>query len=146
MLRILFTLLTLCVLALTSQAEAPNNQSDFLNYTVQHTVFNSTFVPAEIAKIYKLKRSAYESLINVSVYSNEKPMQTIAADISGSVRNLMQQKTKLKFIEIKEQNAVYYLAPVRINGEETLHFELEVKPSSTDTELKINFDQKVYSD
>ncbi|WP_096085638.1 DUF4426 domain-containing protein [Agaribacterium haliotis] len=132
--------------AALADIKAPQSHSDFDQYSVHYSVFNSTFIPADVAKIYGIKRSAYESLINVSIYNNNKPMQSIAADINGRVRNLLQQSKKLDFIEIKEKNAVYYIAPVRINGEEVVHFELKVTPDGSNETLNVNFNKKLYSD
>ena len=119
---------------------------DFANYSVHYNVFNSTFIPAEIANLHKLKRSAYESLINVSVYKNDQPNATVPVKLSGSVRNLMQQVKPLEFIEIKETNAVYYLAPIRVNGEEILHFDFVASPIDSDETLTVTFSKKVFSD
>ncbi len=129
-----------------SQAAKPyDTTTDFAEYTVRHVVFNSTFVLPEVAKIYKLKRSKYESLLNISVYKKGEA-GSIPATISGTVKNLMQQQKVLDIKEIEEKNAVYYLSPVRVANEELLHFELIIRPNGSQQDLTVKFSQKVYAD
>lgn len=125
--------------------EAFSNQHDFSSHSVRYSVFNSTFVPADVAKAYGIKRSAYESLINVSV----SPLGEYGAypsKISGTVTNLLQQQQILEFIEIAEKDATYYIAPLRVNGREDVHIELKIQPEGSDEELNLKFSQKLYSD
>lgn len=46
--------------------------------------------------------------------------------MSGNATNLIQQSRPLKFKEIREGDAVYYLAPLRYENEETLTFNVDV--------------------
>lgn len=134
--------------AITAHAEAAlekTTKTVFGQYTVGHVVFNSTFIQPEVAAIYQLKRSKYESLLNISV-NKEGQSGSIPALISGTVTNLMQQQKQLKLKEISEKNATYYLAPIRIANEEVLHFELTVRPEGSSKDLHIKFTQKVYAD
>ncbi len=149
------TVLFVCVfcLGLTAHAQgikaedqAPyNGQQDFKQYSVHYAVFNSTFIPADVAARYEIKRSPYESLINVSLAPRGE-YGALPAAISGSVRNLMQQQKPLKFIEIQEDGATYYLAPIRVSSEEVLHFELALTPQGSDDTLHVQFSKKVYAD
>jgi len=113
-------------------------------YTVRHVVFNSTFVLPEVAKIYGIKRSKYESMLNVSL-SPQGKAGSLPAEVKGTITNLMQQQKVLQFKEIKEKNATYYLAPIRVSNEELLHFELTLKPASGEA-LQVKFSQTVYAD
>ncbi len=122
-------------------------ESVFDKYRVRHVVFNSTFVQPEVAKIYQIKRSKYESILNVSL-SKLTEDGSLPAAITGTVTNLMQQQKNLVFQEISEENATYYIAPVRIANEELLRFELRVIPQldSEQVPLTVKFSQTVYAD
>ena len=138
------------MLALSASAQKDpklKTESDFENYRVQHVVFNSTFIQEDIAKTYGLKRSKYESLLNISVYDkrSKKTIATVPAKITGTVKNLMQQQKTLDVIEINEKDTVYYLAPIRVANEELLHFELSITPKGSDP-LIVKFSQTVYAD
>ncbi|MFL0803997.1 MAG: DUF4426 domain-containing protein [Agarilytica sp.] len=131
--------------AFSQEGKPYDTTTDFAEYTVRHVVFNSTFVLPEVAKIYQLKRSKYESLLNISVYKRGQ-VGSIPATISGTVKNLMQQQKRLDIKQIEEKNAVYYLSPVRVANEELLHFELTIRPEGSQRDLTVKFSQKVYAD
>jgi len=137
--------IVVCATLFSFSVLALENQKDFDDYSVHFNVFNSTFVPDHIAAQHKIKRSKYESLINVSLSPLGK-YGALPATIKGTVTNLLQQQKTLEFIEISEGDATYYLAPIRINGEETVHIELELTPKDSDNKLKVKFTQKLYSD
>lgn len=122
-------------------------ETEFKNYRVQHVVFNSTFIQESVAMNYGLKRSKYESLLNISVYdkNSSKTIATVPAKITGTVKNLMQQQKSLEIIEIKEKDTIYYLAPIKIANEELLHFELNITPEGGEA-LNVKFSQTVYAD
>lgn len=117
----------------------------FANHTIYYTVFNSTFISADIAKAYGIKRSKYESLINVVVSKNGEHGGVPVA-ISGTVTNLMQQQKQLGFKTIEEENTVYYIAPVRIGGEEVVHFDITVRVDGEPQPLKLKFTKKLYAE
>ncbi|MFT5085430.1 MAG: hypothetical protein ACI9Y1_003491 [Lentisphaeria bacterium] len=127
------------------QTETFTQQTDVDGFTVRHVVFNSTFLLPEVAKAYGIKRSKYESLLNVSLSPNGQSGGLPAA-IEGTATNLMQQQKSLKFIEINEENTTYYLAPVRVGNEEFLRFQLSLTPFGRKVPLTVKFSQKVYAD
>lgn len=118
----------------------------FGDYTVVHTVFTSDFVPPDVAKAYNLVRAKDRALVNVSIVKNNAgaDMRGLAAEVSGTVVNLMQQQKALEFIEISESDAVYYLAPLRIHHEEVLHFNLTLQHDGKQYDVK--FTKKLYID
>lgn len=126
-------------------AEEYNGHTDFEKYSVHYSVFNSTFVPANVAANYGIKRSKYESLLNVSI-SPVGESGALPAKISGTVTNLMQQQKQLEFIKIEEKTTTYYIAPIRISGEEVVRIDLKVIPRGETQALKVKFNKKVYSD
>lgn len=128
--------------ALSNQKGIDDHQT-FGDYSVHYAIFNSTFIQPDIAAIHKLKRSKYENIINVSIYKKGRK-GTVPAKINGSSKNLMQQLKSLKVIEVKEENAIYYLIPFRISSKEILHFDFEVTPEGTDKPLKVKFIKTVY--
>lgn len=119
--------------------------SEFEHFSVHHVIFNSTFVLPEVAQAAGIKRSKYESLLNISVFEQGKS-GTVAAKLEGTATNLMQQQQVLQFKEIREQDAVYYLAPIRVASEELLRFDIRVLPLNSEQELRVNFSQTVYAD
>lgn len=129
----------------TVMAQEGEEFKKFANHTVYYTVFNSTFISADIAKAYGIKRSKYESLINVVVSKNGEH-GGIPVVISGTATNLMQQQKQLGFKTIEEEDTVYYIAPVRIGGEEVMHFDITVRVEDEPQPLKLKFTKKLYAE
>ncbi|WP_075186264.1 DUF4426 domain-containing protein [Teredinibacter haidensis] len=122
----------------------PSSQGSqaFDQHEVHYSVFPSTFLLPEVAAAYKIKRSKYESLVNISV-SPTGQYGGLTAKITGTVTNLMQQQKKLSFLEIREGNTTYYIAPVRISGEELVRFKINVQIPEKDSPFITTFSTKL---
>jgi len=130
--------------ALVNTANA-ENMKKLGSLNVHYMAIGSTFFTPEIAKAYGITRSRYNGLVNISVLDNTKagtPAKTVA--ISGQAKNNLGQFKDLEFTEVKEGSAIYYLAQVSYNHEETLHFTLTINDGKTEQTLK--FSQKFYVD
>jgi len=141
--------LLLCSLSISSFAQEARElgkpYEEFGDYKIFFSVFNSSFIPAEIANAYNLVRGSNRALVNIAVLKNGKIRGGKAA-VSGNYKNLIQQTRKLEFIEIKEQNATYYLAPLRFDNEEVLHFHIDVTPEGSEQSHSFNFHRKMNTD
>lgn len=118
--------------ALPALAERKHSVSE---YEVHYIAFNSGFLQPDIAAAAGLVRSKTQGVVNVSVLKTGKP---VAAQVSGSVKNLLGQDYPLTFKQLKEgDEAIYYLAQFPFESRETLRFNLNVEPTGT---APINFD------
>jgi hypothetical protein len=114
------------------------------NVEVHYSAFNSTFLTPKVARAYQLKRSGYTALINISVLDiSQAGKPAISAQVSGTAKNLLGQTKTLTFREIKEQNAIYYIAELPITNEETFRFDIDVS-SGKKGAGKLKFNQKFY--
>ena len=121
------------------------NMKKLGSMNVHYMAIGSTFFTPEIAKAYGIKRSRYNGLVNISVLDNTlkgNPAKTVS--ISGQAKNNLGQFKDLEFTEVKEGDAIYYLAQVSYNHEETLHFTLNINDGAEQQTLK--FSQKFYVD
>lgn len=141
---LLRVILAIIVAASAAQANATESQS-FGEYTVDYTTFPSTVLQADIAANYGIKRSKYETLLNVFT-SREGKQGGVEVNIQGTVKNLMAQQQVLKFLEIKEDNTVYYIAPIRVTNEDVMHFKLIVSPVDSSEEFEVKFTKTLYKD
>lgn len=122
--------------------------TEFGDYKVYHTVFNSNFIQPDIARAHNLTRAKNKVLVNVAVVRKEGDGDTqgLPAKVSGSVKNLMQQKQGLDFKEVREQTATYYLATTRLSSsEEVLHFNIVVEIDGHPP-FDVNFSKKLHID
>lgn len=145
---IFLSFISACSFAQIDQPKEISTQQQFGDYTVHYNVFNSTDIPANVAESYKLVRGKDRALVNISVTKTENGVTSLGlpAQVSGARRNLMQQKQTLKFIEINEGDATYYLAPFVFNNEELLHFDVELKVEGAERPLNITFNRTLYVD
>ncbi|EKO3492191.1 DUF4426 domain-containing protein [Vibrio fluvialis] len=133
--------LLLACAALTANAEQLINIKDV---EVHYSAFNSTFLTPQVAKSYKLTRNGYSAVLNISVLDTStagKP--AVEAKLSGQVKNLIGNMRELEFSEVKEGNAIYYLAEFPISNEEDLSFDIDVNAGLKGAG-KLRFTQKFY--
>ena len=97
------------------------------HYDVYYSTFNSSFLEPDVARAYQLERNPRTGILNIAIRDVEKSElgKAVTARITGETSNLLSQKTGLKFHEVKEGNAIYYLASFRFTNEETLKFAID---------------------
>lgn len=142
----------LSLIAVTAQAQVDQPKEiataqAFGEYTVHYNVFHSTDVPAKVAESFKLVRGKDRALVNISLTKTENGATSLGlpAKVTGKIKNLMQQQQDLTFIEIKEGDATYYLAPLVFNNEELLHFDIQVVQGDSKP-LTLTFNRTLYTE
>ncbi|HTO17826.1 MAG TPA: DUF4426 domain-containing protein [Pseudomonas sp.] len=136
--RRLFLLFFSLCLALPALAE---QKYSFDELDVHYSAFNSSFLQPEIAAAVGLTRAGNQGVLNISVLKDGKP---ITATVSGQVRNLLGQISNLSFRQVREGEAVYYLAQFPI-GKETLSFTINVQ-SAGGPRNSFTFNQEFFPD
>jgi hypothetical protein len=151
--KYLLGLLSYCVIVCAAQAQIDQpkeiqTSQVFGAYTIHYNVFNSTSIAPKVAQAYKLVRGAERALVNISMTKTEDGVTTLGlpAVVLGSTKNLMQQQQKLNFIEVKEGEATYYLAPFVFNNEELLHFDIQVQNAPDAEPMRVQFSRSLYRD
>jgi len=139
---------TATVQAQIDQPKEISTTEKFGDYTVHYNVFNSTDIPAKVAEAYKLVRGKDRALVNISLTKTENGSTTLGlpAIVSGASKNLMQHKQALTFIEIKEGDATYYLAPFVFNNEEVLHFDIQISADANAKPMTFTFNRTLYTE
>ena len=136
---ILIGMLTL-MLALPAVAERKHSVGE---HDVHYSAFKSSFLQPYIAAAAGLVRSKSQGVVNVSVLKAGKP---VAAQVSGSVKNLLGQDYPLTFKQLKEgDEAIYYLAQFPFESREVLRFNLNVRPSGA-APIDFDFTQEFFPD
>ena len=114
-------------------------------YTVHYSTFNSLFVPADIAKIHQLIRAKDQTLINIAVQKTTD-RSPVAAQVSGTAKNLLQQQKNIEFKTIQEQDTVYYIGALRHTNEEIFHLDFTVVPEGETQPLTFRISRKLYTE
>ncbi|AMS15487.1 MULTISPECIES: DUF4426 domain-containing protein [Pseudomonas] len=139
--RLVTFLLAACLSASAMAADTikGERQEVFGDVTVHYNTFNSTFLQPDIAKAAELVRSKNQGVINVSVLKAGKPL---VAQVTGTVKDLTSQSVPLKFKQVTEQGAIYYIAQYPVEQQETRTFEIKVQTG--DAINTINFNQELF--
>ncbi|MFK8330691.1 DUF4426 domain-containing protein [Pseudomonas sp. BJa5] len=136
--RRLFSFLLVACLSATALAADPikgERKEVFGDVTVHYSTFISTFLQPDIAKSAELVRSKNQGVINISVMNAGKPS---IAQVSGTVKDLTSQSVPLKFKQITEQGAIYYIAQYPVEQAETRTFTINVEAAGKTNSFSFN--------
>lgn len=109
------------VLALFAGTLSAEQKQAFGDYEVHYSVFNPSFLRAEVAERYDVVRGRDKAVVNVSILHEER---SVAVSVTGTVKNLLGQLQPLNFRKVTEGEAVYYLAMLTYQDRDTLRFEI----------------------
>ncbi|NQZ93824.1 MAG: DUF4426 domain-containing protein [Moritella sp.] len=139
----LFKSLLLSITLLLSAAANAEQMQKLGDWDVHYIAFPSTFLTSDIASDYDIDRSKYLGIINISVLNSES-LKAQAVTMTVTARNLLGNIRELDVREIREQNAIYYIAEVPHRNEETYRIKVTISSGNQTQELK--FQQKFYVD
>ncbi|MBL8299777.1 MAG: DUF4426 domain-containing protein [Rhodanobacteraceae bacterium] len=111
----------------------------FGDYLVHYNALSSDLLPAQVAAQYNIPRSSKQGLINIAVQLAGDEAVPVAAEIQGSVANLAGQRSDIAVREIREADAIYYLAEFPVRGSDTLSFDLRIKPAGATRSYTLKF-------
>lgn len=139
-------LVALAAVALSTSI-ASANEAEFDNYVVHYNVINTTFLSPEVARAYDVRRSSNRAMINISVMERgDNGLEAVAADVTGSATNMNDQMRSLRFREIQDGDAIYFLSEVTVRSGETLDFAIDITPAGSERELPIRFSRDFFAD
>ena len=112
-------------------------------YDIHYNAFNTMIVTPDVAQTYGFTRARNRALLNVSVIDKvtKKPLPAV---VTGTRTNIIGQVLPLEFQQIKEQNAIYYIAQLRFTEEEMWRFELKIQPDLNAKAIPLKFSQTFY--
>lgn len=134
----------LCLFASASHAEQFQKLGD---YIVHYSAFNSTVLTPQVAQQYGLTRSKFQGVLNIAV---QKPAgeqsPAVTARIAGKVKNEISQVQDLSFREVKEGEAIYYLASFNHPAHAKLSFDLQIQGEGRGETRTLKFSQEFFAD
>jgi len=136
--------LALCLFSGLSQAGSKN----FGEYTVQWSVFPSTFLTPEVAKENGLNRSRSIGVVNIAIMTegDDGGMTTVSGQVEGKVLNDIQQTRFLAFRRFQEGDAVYFIAEYQYANAELMTFQITARPTGLRNDLPIRFSHTLFND
>ncbi|MEP5765796.1 MAG: DUF4426 domain-containing protein [Halieaceae bacterium] len=134
----------LLALALGASAAQAGSQQ-FGPYEVLYTVVNTTFVEPEVAARYQLVRARDRAFVNLAIREQlpDGSDRAVSARIEGRTWDLFQNQF-LEFREVREGDAVYYIADFEFSDAEIRFFDIQLLPAGAKRSSQLKFQQKVY--
>lgn len=151
LLLIFLALFSLQTRAQTDEALPVETSKTFGDYVVFYNAFPSTTLLPAVAADYKIERGDDIAFINISIRNHANGGDIAQpVKISGTYTDLI-RKLPIEFREVREQNAIYYIAQVRYGNREVLRFDVQVQPQLKADEpapigspFKLSFTRKFY--
>lgn len=134
---------------LTCAAFASNaeNSMDFGEYVVHFNAMSTDMLPPRVAREYRISRSNSRGMINITVLKKllGSPGQPLHAHVESSAVNLAGQRKDIRMREVRDGTAIYYIGEFGVSHEETLKFNVRIRPQGTQRILQVEFSQDFYT-
>ena len=115
-------------------------------WEVHYSVFNSTFLSAKNAAAIGITRAANRGVATIALRRQEgKGSTPTPARVTGGYRDLIHSH-ELKFQEVREGEAVYYLAGFQFSHRDLLRFRIQIVPEGVSKPLLLKFQRRLYAD
>ena len=121
-----------CLASFAARAESVS----WHGYSIEYTTFVSTIIPPDVARAHNIIRGDNRVIANITILRNGKP---VTASIRGTVTNLLNQQSQIAFREVREKDAIYYLANQLIDARDTLRYSLFITPAGSQTSYHLQF-------
>lgn len=130
--------------ALPLAAAAQPQSTEVGGYLVRHSALPSEFIPPDVARLYRQPRGPNIGLLNVSLTrpGQQENFGEPVPRLTGTARNVIGHISELKFREIREGEAVYYVATFPTSRGDVLRISLELTPKGARAPLKVQFDYR----
>ena len=140
-------LLAVALLAIATGIAGPAaaQQSErFGPYELHYSVVNTTFLDPAVAASYGITRGSKRAILNLAVREHlEERTEARPMLIQGKTWDLIQNQP-LEFQEVREGEAVYYIAEFKFIDEEWRFFEVDFRPEGANESYRFKFKHQLY--
>lgn len=135
---------TLLWLALLPGLTLAQQSETFGPFELHYSVVNTTFLDPQIAASYGITRGKKRAILNLAVREDIADGSAARSMIlQGRTWDLIQNQT-LEFREIREGDAIYYIAEFAFINEEWRFFEVNFRPAGAEQTYTFNFKHQLY--
>ena len=117
---------------------------DIGDHIVHYSAQSTDQLPPEVARTYNIVRSKNRAMLNVSILE-EGSNTPVAADVVVKTVNLTGQLKNVTMRMIQEQEAIYYIGETPVANQETLIFDISVRPDGVEKATDIRFKRQFYT-
>jgi len=117
---------------------------DIGSHVIHFSAQSTDQLPTRVAQQYGIVRSKNRAMLNVSVL--EAGSNTaVTADVTVKTVNLTGQLKNVTMRKIEEQEAIYYIGETPVANQETLIFDISVKPDGVEEVSNMRFKRQFYT-
>ncbi|XKH59842.1 DUF4426 domain-containing protein [Halomonas sediminis] len=116
------------------------------DYEIHYSAVNTSFLTPEVAQANNIQRSQGIALLNVSVLETQPDgsSRPVSASVQGSVSGLTDTPRNLAFRTVHDGDSTYQLATFRIQEDEPMRFDLDVRYDRNQAPAEVSFIQRFY--
>lgn len=113
-------------------------------FELHYSVVNTTFLEPSVAATYNITRGEKRAILNLAVRQHtDTGTEPRTMLIKGRTWDLIQNQD-LEFQEIREGQAIYYIAEFKFINEEWRFFEVDFRPEGADQSYTYKFKHQLY--
>ena len=117
---------------------------DIGDHIVHFSAQSTDQLPPEVARAYNIVRSQNRAMLNVSILE-EGSNTPVTADVAVKTVNLTGQLKNVTMRMIQEQEAIYYIGETPVANQETLIFDISVRPDGVEQAADVRFKRQFYT-
>jgi len=114
---------------------------EWQGYVIHYTTLNSMLIPPAVAKAHDIVRSERRIVTNITI---RKDNEAVKALVKGYTKNLFGQIFTMRFDQVEEPKAIYYLSNQLIDERDILDFEIDISPSGLDQSYILEFRRQYF--
>lgn len=135
------------VLLLSLGSALAEQKQSFGQYDVHYNALPTNFLTPQVAREYDIKRSKNRALLNVTVQERQGAQlpKAVPAKLKAMAVNLNSQMKTLGFKEIRQGDAIYYIADFPVTNSEVLDFTIMAELEGRQQPFNVNFRQTFYT-
>ncbi|MGI9260410.1 MAG: DUF4426 domain-containing protein [Woeseiaceae bacterium] len=118
---------------------------DIGDHVVHFSAQSTDQLPPMVAREYSIVRSKNRAMLNVSVLEDATD-KAVAADVTVKTVNLTGQLKNVTMRKIEEGEAIYYIGETPVANQETLIFDITVRPEGVEEASDVRFKRQFYTD
>lgn len=113
-------------------------------FELHYSVVNTTFLDPKVASTYNITRGEKRAILNLAVREHvASGTEARTMLLEGRTWDLIQNQ-ELTFKEVREGQAIYYIAEFKFINEEWRFFEIDFRPDGSDKTYTYKFKHQLY--
>jgi hypothetical protein len=118
------------------------------DHVVHYSAQLTTRLTAEVARATGIDRDGSRGMLNVTVLlpGDAEDRRPVSADVEVQATNLTGQLQSISMREVRDGESIYYVGDFSVANEETLTFDVTVRPEGVETTHEFSFRQQFYTD